>query len=66
VFEWLQRAGNVPSDDMRRTFNMGIGLILVVSPEDTDVAMTELRAAGETSARLIGQIVPGEQRVRYA
>ena len=33
IFEWLQRAGDVPDADMLRTFNMGIGLILACSPD---------------------------------
>ena len=32
LFQWLQKAGNVPLDDMRRTFNMGVGMIMVVDP----------------------------------
>ena len=32
MFQWLQKAGNVPLDDMRRTFNMGVGIIMVVDP----------------------------------
>jgi phosphoribosylaminoimidazole synthetase len=34
VFEWLQSAGGVPENDMRRTFNLGIGMILIVDPEN--------------------------------
>ena len=33
IFQWLQRTGDVPDDDMLRTFNMGIGLIVVCAPE---------------------------------
>jgi phosphoribosylaminoimidazole (AIR) synthetase len=32
MFQWLQKAGNVPLDDMRRTFNLGVGIIMVVDP----------------------------------
>ncbi len=36
LFQWVQKTGNVPVDDMRRTFNMGVGMILVVDPENVD------------------------------
>ncbi|OIV98093.1 hypothetical protein TanjilG_25958 [Lupinus angustifolius] len=36
VFKWLQEAGNIEDAEMRRTFNMGIGMVLVVSPETAD------------------------------
>ena len=32
MFQWLMKTGNVPLDDMRRTFNMGVGMIMVVDP----------------------------------
>jgi phosphoribosylformylglycinamidine cyclo-ligase len=67
VFQWLQRAGNVPREDMLRTFNMGVGLILVVSPSDGDRVIGALTAAGERGARVIGAIAAsaGDARVRY-
>ncbi len=66
VFRWLQSAGKVPQDDMLRTFNMGIGLILVVSAADADATVAALRDAGDATARIIGEIVAGgEPRVRY-
>jgi len=36
VFEWLQATGDVPEEDMRRTFNLGVGMILVVEPAKAD------------------------------
>jgi phosphoribosylformylglycinamidine cyclo-ligase len=66
LFRWLERAGAVPEEDMLRTFNMGLGLILAVAPDDTDAVVGALRAAGESGARVIGEIAPGSvQRVRY-
>jgi phosphoribosylformylglycinamidine cyclo-ligase len=66
LFRWLASAGGVPQDDMLRTFNMGIGLILTVSPADADEVIGAVRAAGEPGARVIGEIAPGSaQRVRY-
>ena len=65
VFQWLQRTGNVPADDMLRTFNMGIGLIVVSAPERSPQLLEELARAGETGAREIGTIQEGERGVRY-
>jgi phosphoribosylformylglycinamidine cyclo-ligase len=60
IFRWLQAAGRVPSDDMRRTFNMGIGVILVVGRDRADAALEELAARGGRDARVIGEIVDGD------
>ena len=69
LFRWLERAGAVPREDMLRTFNMGLGLILAVSAADADRAMGALRGAGEQGARVIGEIAaaaPGSApAVRY-
>jgi len=71
VFSWLQAAGRVPDAEMLRTFNMGVGLILVVSAVEADAVVAELRAAGEPAARVIGEIARNsdgdraEPRVRY-
>jgi len=50
----------VPPDDMRRTFNMGIGMILVVGRERADAALEELAARGGREARIVGEIVAGD------
>ena len=47
VFEWLQATGGVPEGDMRRTFNLGIGMILVVEPSKADEVIATLSANGE-------------------
>jgi phosphoribosylformylglycinamidine cyclo-ligase len=60
IFTWLQRSGNIPVDDMMRTFNMGIGLIIVCSAHDAEPLRGELAARGGKDARVIGEIVPGE------
>jgi phosphoribosylformylglycinamidine cyclo-ligase len=60
VFRWLQRHGGVPIDDMFRTFNMGIGLIIVVARERAEQLIEELAARGGRDARVIGEVVPGE------
>ena len=55
LFQWLQAEGNVDEKEMHRTFNCGIGLVLVVAAADAERAMAELQAQGETVYRL-GQI----------
>jgi phosphoribosylformylglycinamidine cyclo-ligase len=60
IFTWLQRSGNIPRDDMLRTFNMGVGLIIVTGRDHADSLLGELSARGERDARVIGKIVPGE------
>ena len=60
LFQWLQKSGKVPVDDMLRTFNMGIGLILVTAAERAEQLIDELAARGGRDARVIGEIVPGE------
>ena len=59
IFKWLQRNGQVPTDEMMRTFNMGIGLIIVTARDKAEALLDELAARGGRDARVIGQIVPG-------
>ena len=66
IFEWLERTGEVPREDMLRTFNMGIGLIVVCGAADERRVVDELAASGEPSARRIGEIRAGGSGVRYA
>ncbi|MEC8227239.1 MAG: phosphoribosylformylglycinamidine cyclo-ligase [Pseudomonadota bacterium] len=55
VFNWLQTNGNVTTHEMYRTFNCGVGLIIVVDEADVDTALSVLNDAGE-DAWLIGGI----------
>ena len=65
IFEWLQSSGNVPTEDMFRTFNMGIGLIIVCTPTLVDAITEDLRARHEQPV-VIGEIVRGQQDVSYS
>jgi phosphoribosylformylglycinamidine cyclo-ligase len=47
LFDWLQQQGNMADAEMHRTFNCGIGFVLVVAPHDAAAAMAALQAAGE-------------------
>lgn len=59
VFTLLQRLGDVSADEMFRTFNMGIGFVLVVAKNDADKVLTLLKEAGEAPL-LLGEVVPNE------
>lgn len=52
VFEWLQAAGGVPEDDMRRTFNLGIGMVLIVEANKADAIIAQLTSAGEAAFKI--------------
>ena len=52
VFGWLSKSGGIEPDEMVRTFNCGVGMILVVSPVKTDLVVETLTEAGEHPIRL--------------
>jgi phosphoribosylformylglycinamidine cyclo-ligase len=60
LFRWLRQSGRVPADDMMRTFNMGIGLIIVAPRDKAEQLIDELAARGGRDSRVVGEIVPGE------
>lgn len=66
LFRWLQQNGKVPIDDMMRTFNMGLGLVIVTAHDKAEQLMEELAARGGRDARVVGEIVAGEPSVSYA
>ncbi|MGE0448870.1 MAG: phosphoribosylformylglycinamidine cyclo-ligase [Vicinamibacterales bacterium] len=65
LFELIQQRGAVAPDEMFRAFNMGIGLVLVCAASDATRAVEMLKAAGESGAVLIGEVVPGGRTVEY-
>ena len=62
IFELLQKVGNIPERDMYNTFNMGVGMSVVVAPEDADRALEILKANGE-EAYIIGSIVESDEKI---
>jgi phosphoribosylformylglycinamidine cyclo-ligase len=64
IFEHLQQLGNVPQEEMLRTFNMGLGMLLVVPSKKFKKAQTVLERAGE-KAFTVGRIVKGDRKVMY-
>jgi phosphoribosylformylglycinamidine cyclo-ligase len=66
VFQWLARAGNVAQDEMLRTFNCGIGMVLVAAPKDAAAITAVLQREGESVVEL-GQVTAAASgpQVRY-
>ena len=60
LFDWMQQEGNVAESEMHRTFNCGIGMVVVVAASAADAALSELKALGEAAYRI------GEIRARNA
>jgi phosphoribosylformylglycinamidine cyclo-ligase len=65
VFTHLQKIGNVAQEEMLRTFNMGIGMVLVVPAKKFKRVQSTVEKLGE-KAYLIGRVVKGERKVLYA
>ena len=59
IFHMLQKLGNIPEHDMFNTYNMGVGMAVIVAKEDADRAI----AALDCGAYVIGEIVEGDERV---
>jgi len=62
IFDWLQEEGAIADNEMQRTFNCGIGLVLVVAAEQAEAAVAQLNASGE-KACIIGSISDGTDGV---
>ena len=62
IFRLLQRQGDIPERDMFNTYNMGVGMGLIVSRDTADAAIAALRDRGE-DPYIIGEIVAGEEKV---
>ena len=62
IFSLIQRAGNIPERDMFNTYNMGVGMTVIVSPETAGKALETLRQNG-CAAYPIGEVVSGEEQV---
>ena len=62
IFDLLAKTGNIPERDMFNTFNMGVGMSVVVAKEDADKALEILRANGE-DAYIIGETYKGDEPV---
>lgn len=63
IFPFLQEKGDVEAAEMYRVFNMGIGMVLVLSPDAVNAALAHLKASGE-SAYQIGEVMEGDKGVK--
>ena len=64
VFDFLQEHGNIDTAEMRRTFNCGVGMVVVVNPAQAPAAIDFLNQHGEQAWQL-GTIIPGNREVLY-
>ncbi len=64
IFRLLQKTGNISEHDMFNTFNMGVGMAIVVNAEDADKALEVLKANGE-DAYVMGEITEGSKEVLF-
>jgi phosphoribosylformylglycinamidine cyclo-ligase len=64
LFDWLTEHGGISDDEMRRTFNCGIGFVVVVAPDAADAALAFLEGEGETAYR-IGVVEAGASGTRF-
>lgn len=60
IFKWIQKTGNVPTDDMRRTFNMGVGIVVIVDPSQVEAVKKIAPDAFD-----LGEVVAGDGGVKY-
>ncbi len=65
IFSEIQRVGEIPDEEMAATFNLGLGMIVVVPPSDAYKAQDALRAAGHRAVQ-VGEIVDGARQVHLA
>lgn len=64
IFSIIQEMGNVPDDEMYKTFNMGIGMVIIVKKDDAQKVLAKLKRLGETAC-IIGRIEKGRGEVVY-
>ena len=64
IFDLLQKTGNIPERDMYNTYNMGVGMSVVVAKEDAEKAIEILKANGE-DAYVIGKIIKSDNKISF-
>jgi phosphoribosylformylglycinamidine cyclo-ligase len=64
IFDWLQASGRIKTDEMRRTFNCGVGMVVIVDAADVEAAVETLERHGEQAWHL-GEIADGAGAVVY-
>lgn len=64
IFTLMQNIGNVPESDMYRTFNMGVGMVIICAREHAELIQSHMRNRGD-SCYTIGSVIPGRQEVKF-
>jgi phosphoribosylformylglycinamidine cyclo-ligase len=64
VIDWLIKRGNVPMEDAYRTFNMGLGMVLIVGPKKVAMAVKMLKKNGANPS-VVGEVVAGKKGVEF-
>ncbi|MGH9959598.1 MAG: phosphoribosylformylglycinamidine cyclo-ligase [Pyrinomonadaceae bacterium] len=64
VFRLLQEIGHVPEAEMYRTFNMGVGMVIVCAQQDEDLIQSHINSVGRQCYR-IGRVISGQQQVSF-
>jgi phosphoribosylformylglycinamidine cyclo-ligase len=59
IFKWLQQQGNISEEEMLKTFNCGLGMVICVAPENEQIVLETLKKQGET-VYSIGEIIKSE------
>ena len=62
IFDRIAKVGNIPERDMFNTYNMGVGMSIVVPAEEVDTAIEILKANGE-DAYVIGKIIASDEKI---
>jgi phosphoribosylformylglycinamidine cyclo-ligase len=62
VFHMIQKLGHIDDEEMRRVFNMGIGMVLVVNPTNAHAMLRRLKRAGQTAV-ILGEVRKGRRGV---
>ena len=65
IFELFRRLGNVSDSEMYRTFNMGVGMVIVCSPNDAESIKTHFRGRGDDDCFQIGEVIAGDREVLF-
>ena len=64
IFDLIAKTGNIPERDMYNTYNMGVGMSIIVPANEVDTALEILKAHGE-DAYVIGEIIKGDDGVVF-
>ena len=62
IFDRIAKVGNIPERDMFNTYNMGVGMSIVVPAEEVETAIEILKANGE-DAYVIGEIITSDEKI---